>query len=98
MQNKKEQRARMLDMINQWEQSGLSQKAFCISHSIPYHVFYYWFRVSKSEQKSSGTFLPLNIIPAQSPEQITITGMTGIRVQIPFTNHAAGFIKQLLLS
>jgi hypothetical protein len=34
MQNKKEQRAKKLERIIQWQKSGLTQKAFCAAHEI----------------------------------------------------------------
>src|ERR1035438_2727999 len=45
MQNKKEQRAKNLEMIGQWQQSGLTQRAFCATHNIAYHVFHYYYYV-----------------------------------------------------
>jgi hypothetical protein len=45
MQNKKEQRAKNLEMIGQWQQSGLTQRAFCATHNIAYHVFHYYYGV-----------------------------------------------------
>ncbi|WP_442345985.1 IS66 family insertion sequence element accessory protein TnpA, partial [Foetidibacter luteolus] len=34
----------MFSMIGDWQQSGLSQKAFCAQHGIRYHVFHYWYK------------------------------------------------------
>ena len=39
MQNKKEQRAQKLEMITQWQQSGLTQRAFCIANNVAYQFF-----------------------------------------------------------
>ena len=44
MINQPELRDRMFELIEQWQQSGLSQKAFCEQHSIRYYVFQYWYR------------------------------------------------------
>ena len=93
----KEQRAQFLAMIKQWQQSGLSQKLFCTNNNIAYHVFHYWYGVYKSEQKSTGTFLPVNITPPIAQEQITIKGNNGIQLQVPMTDKSVRFIKQLLL-
>lgn len=98
MQNKKEDREQNLQMVTQWEQSGLSQKAFCASNNIAYHVFHYWYRVYRSNQKATSSFLPVNITPARNPEQITITGVSGIQIQFQFTDQSVSFIKKLLLS
>ena len=43
MINQPEVRERMFELIEQWQQSGLSQKAFCEQHSIRYYVFHYWY-------------------------------------------------------
>ena len=93
----KEQRVQSLNMIQQWQQSGLSQKAFCASNDIAYHVFHYWYKVFKREQRSGGSFLPINIKPACSAEQIIIRSNNGIELQLPLTDQAALFVKQLLL-
>src|SRR5664279_3605335 len=98
MQAKKEQRTQNLAIIKDWQQSGTTQKAFCIANKIAYHVFHYWYKVHKTEQNATSCFLPVNIKPAARREQITITGLNGLQVQLPFCDQAAGFIKQLLLS
>ncbi len=97
MQAKKEQRAQNLEMIRDWQQSGTTQKAFCIANNIAYHVFHYWYGVYRSEQKASDSFLPVNITPAVNQDQITITGTGGIQLQVPLTDQSVRFIKQLLL-
>lgn len=98
MQNKKEHRAELLQMITQWQQSGLTQKAFCISNNIAYHVFHYWYGVYRSTKNTTGSFLPVNITTAANHEQVTITGLNGIQVQLAFTEQSIRFVKQLLLS
>ncbi|MEO5647092.1 MAG: hypothetical protein ABIQ56_01950 [Chitinophagaceae bacterium] len=98
MQNKKELRAQYLEMISQWQQSGLSQKTFCATKGIRYHVFHYWYRVYRSESQTTGSFLPVKITPVQSPDQIIVKGVNGIEIRFSFSDQAAGFIKQLLIS
>jgi hypothetical protein len=44
MQSKEEIRTQKFLMIESWQQSGLSQKAWCSRENIPYHTFYYWYR------------------------------------------------------
>ena len=81
-----------------WQQSGLSQKAFCAANNIAYHVFHYWYRVYKANQKSKGSFLPVSITTPDVNEQITITGISGIKLQFEVTAQSVRFIRQLLLS
>lgn len=45
-----EQCKTMLSLIEQWQQSGLSQKAFYKQHNIPTHVFYYWLKRYRKQQ------------------------------------------------
>lgn len=99
MQTKKEQRDQFLEMITQWQKSGLTQKNYCVQNGIGYHIFHYWYRIYKSEQKSTSSFIPVNLTSSVvREEQITITGLNGVQFQIPFTDKAVGFIKQLLIS
>ena len=44
MRSKEEIRQQMFSMLDQWQQSGLSQKAWCIQSGIAYHVFHYWYK------------------------------------------------------
>jgi len=56
----------MFSMINEWQQSGLSQKVYCEQHSIRYHVFHYWYkryRDAQATDKEPG-FLSLKIKPS----------------------------------
>ena len=91
-----EQRTQFLQMITEWHQSGLTQKTFCVNHSVPYHVFHYWYGGYKREQEAGGSFLPVKIRPACISEQIVITGPNGIQLTVPMTDHFIGFLKQLL--
>jgi hypothetical protein len=34
----------MQQTINEWQQSGLSKKAFCRQHNITYQTFHYWYK------------------------------------------------------
>jgi hypothetical protein len=99
MQNKKEIREQMMLMIADWQVSGLKQRAYCIANKVPYHVFHYWYRVHRSKQTTkTGSFLPVKVVSAVSKEQITIIGVSGIKVQVPLTDQSIGFVKQLLLA
>jgi hypothetical protein len=98
MQNKKEHRAESLQMITRWQQSGLTQKAFCITNNIAYHVFHYWYGVYRSSQNTSGSFLPVTVTTTGRPEPVTLIGVNGIQVQLAFSDQSIRFVKQLLLS
>ncbi len=98
MQDKKAHRSEKLQMISQWQQSGLTQKAFCTTNNIAYHVFHYWYSVYRSNQNVTGSFLPVKINTAGINEPITIRGLNGLQAHFPFSDQSVGFIKQLLLS
>ena len=98
MQNKKEIRDQMMGMITNWQESGLTQRAFCTTNNIAYHVFHYWYGVYRANKADTGSFLPVKVTTAASKEQITIIGVSGIQVQIPLTEQSIGFVKQLLLA
>src|SRR5215210_3711685 len=61
-------REQMFSMIRGWQQSGLSQKAYCEQHSIRYHVFHYWYKCFRNLQlpsKDEG-FIPIKIQPSNT--------------------------------
>lgn len=66
MQQGEVTKARMYTHIEQWKGSGLSQKAYCQSNAIIYHVFHYWYKLYRSEHllrevKPAADFIPLQI-------------------------------------
>lgn len=98
MQNTNAQRADMLEMITRWQDSGLSQKAFCTSNDIAYHVFHYWYGVYRANQNTTGSFVPVKISTLPNTPQVTITGTNGLQLQLALTNQSVLFLKQLLQS
>lgn len=98
MQNKKEQREQMMVMIEDWQASGLKQRDYCAAKKVAYHVFHYWYGVYRKKKTDTGSFLPVKVTSAVVKEQITIIGVSGIKVQIPLTDKSIGFVKQLLLA
>jgi len=98
MQTRKEQREQMMVMITDWQASGLKQREYCVANKLAYHVFHYWYGVYRANKLDTGSFLPVTVTTACSREQITIMGVSGIKVQVPLTDQSIGFVKQLLLS
>jgi hypothetical protein len=98
MQDKRVQRAKMMKMISDWEKSGSRQRDYCTAHKIAYHNFHYWYRIYRTEQSSTGSFVPVKVASASHLEQITLLGTSGIKIQIPLTEQTIGFVRQLLLS
>ena len=98
MQNRKELHDQMKVMIADWQSSGLKQHDYCKINNIAIHVFLYWLRFLKVNKTDTGSFLPVKVVSTASKEQITIIGVSGIKVQIPLSEQSIGFVKQLLLA
>lgn len=68
----------MFALIKWWEESDLTQKAFCEQTDIRYHVFHYWYRQYKDSQaintSSTPAFVSLKVDPfsAVSAELVKI--------------------------
>lgn len=63
MQKDDNVREQMFSMIICWQQSGLSQKAYCQQNGIRYHVFHYWYKCFRDRQSPSRDegFMPIKI-------------------------------------
>jgi hypothetical protein len=68
MQQDEQVREQMYAHIEQWKQSGLSQKRYCEQQAVKYHVFHYWYKlyrdqhqqaVQEPESTSPAAFIPL---------------------------------------
>lgn len=44
METKSTHREEMFSLIEKWQQSGVSQKAWCGQNNIRYHIFHYWYK------------------------------------------------------
>ena len=68
MQYDKQSQDRMFEMIANWKQSGLSQKAYCEHHNIRYYVFHYWYKRYRDLQPTNteASFISLDIKPPSS--------------------------------
>jgi hypothetical protein len=62
-------RAQMYALIEEWQQSGTSQKAFCSEHSITVLKFQYWHKRYKAEklpaQSNQPSFIKMSLPVAQ---------------------------------
>ena len=84
MRSQPEVREQMFKLMEQWQQSDLTQKAFCQQQSIRYHVFHYWYkryREQHAESKNNGSsFVKLQIAKPASAGSIEINYPGGIRI------------------
>jgi hypothetical protein len=66
-------------MIDAWQQSGLSQKQYCLQNNIAYHIFHYWYKRYRDKQIAQGSnsagFIPLTV------NRVSSTGY--VEVQFP---------------
>lgn len=94
-------RSEMFSIIDQWQQSGLSQKAFCRDRSLRYSSFHYWFKIYRNhrgEQPAANehTFVPLRLerVSSASPvmELVLVDGKRILFHHLPTTD----FLKALL--
>ena len=77
----------MFSVIESWQQSGLSQSAFCQEHDLPVHILCYWFRKYNStpSKPSSSGFIPVNIEADAGDQMIEIVYPTGVLLRLPAT-------------
>jgi hypothetical protein len=71
--------------VAHWQQSGLSQRSYCIKHGLKTNHFYYWRRRILSQQQEI-SFLPVTLPEHFSSRQKT----TAVRIHAP-----NGFIVEL---
>ena len=68
MQRDVQVRQQMFNIISNWQQSGLSQKAYCEQHNVRYYVFHYWYKCFRDRQlaaKDEG-FIAIKIQPSNT--------------------------------
>ena len=68
MVSKEQVKQQMFDKISAWQQSGLTQKAYCRQNNIAYHVFHYYYRRFRLiENKEPATFIKLQVPSNHEP-------------------------------
>ena len=91
-QERQNHQEEMLSLIEQWHESGKTQKIFCQEHELTYTTFYYWLKRYR-RQIDESSFLPVEI---SSNFHIEIRYPGGIVLQLPASTRISA-IKQLLL-
>ena len=84
MRNPPEVREQMFSMIEQWQGSGLTQKAFCEQQSLRYHTFYYWYKCYRRQpagpDENNPSFVKLKIAKPPAAGSIEIHYPGGFRL------------------
>src|SRR5262245_33591416 len=84
--------------IGQWQQSGLSVRAFCARHDLAEPSFYAWRRLIQRRDGKGGTFLPVQVVAGAEPSlastfEVVLAGGRTLRVPPGFD---AAALRQLL--
>lgn len=95
MESKAHHRQQQFAMIASWQQSGISQKQYCLQNNIGYHIFHYWYKIYRADQSAdSGSFVTLNIGPQrQANVEIYLTDGRRIIFHQPVS---ADYLKVLI--
>ena len=76
-------RERMFAMIECWQQSGQSQKAWCQQKEITYHIFHYWYREYRKaapQGETGNDFITLSVEPKSSSIGCEVVYADGTRI------------------
>ncbi len=98
MQLQPQVREHMFSLIEQWQQSGLTQKTFCEQHAIRYYVFHYWFkryRMQQAGEDNAGSFVKLQVVKPSSGGAVEINYPGGIRI-IFHDQVSSNYLKSLV--
>jgi transposase-like protein len=57
MSSKSSIRQERYNMIADWQQSGQTQKQYCQTQNIPYHIFHYWYKQYRASQQPAPALL-----------------------------------------
>ena len=95
MESREQIREQQFAMITTWQQSGHSQKQFCLQNNIAYHVFHYWYKVYRNQAPAnSGSFVAVNIATElQSNVELRLTDGKCIFFHQPVS---VNFLKALI--
>ena len=83
--------------IEDWQQSGLTQKDYCHQHDIKIHVFRYWLAKYRNDGEAEEGFVP--VVTSSSAATlgvgIHIRYPSGVQVQLP-AHTPVGTIRSLI--
>ena len=74
----------MYHAVQQWKESGLTQKAYCETIGVKRTTFANW--VGRSKEKERSGFIALKPIADPIPESIEVIYPNGVRVKAPATH------------
>ena len=85
MQSKEKEavQQQMFDYINQWQQSGMTQKVFCGQVNLAYHVFHYWYKRYRITESKPASFIKLGVSTPCVSSSIELVLPDGKRLLVP---------------
>ena len=96
MQSKEDIKQLMFAKIADWQQSGLTQKAFCQQNDIAYHVFHYYYgRFRIKENAPASPFIKLQVAPGYISTHTELVLPDGKRLLF-HQGVSADFLKALI--
>lgn len=98
MRHDEQHREKMFSVIVSWQNSGLSQRAYCAQRSLRYSLFHYWYKQYRERQTPSvekASFVPLNIHPFPVTASVELVLADGRRL-IFHQGVSADYLKALI--
>lgn len=94
-------RSEMFTIIEQWQQSGLSQTAFCRNRSLRYSSFHYWFKVYRNHHAEKPAtnevaFVPLRFETVSSSSPVMELVLADGKRILFYNSPTVDFLKGLL--
>lgn len=71
----------MLQLVELYEESGLSQRAFCQEQHLKVSQFTYWIHKVRKEKQAASGFLQLS--PPEPVAQMEVVYPNGVKVRLP---------------
>jgi hypothetical protein len=96
MSNQANTRELMFSKIREWQESGLSQAAFCKQSNVAYGNFHYWYkRFRNVDSPAKSGFAPLQISSIETSIFASVIFSSGHTIQLHQPVHP-DFLKELL--
>jgi hypothetical protein len=67
--------------INDWQQTDLTQPAYCKQHDLSYSQFCYWRNRINRGEKPTRKLIPINLAPPSTPVSLILP--SGIKLEVP---------------
>ena len=83
----------MNDHIDQWKQSGLSQKSYCEQHGLVLHQFVYWVGKRRKSEEHRAEFITLSMPQQQCDIHLRLPN--GVEIALP-ANTSVSYLKALI--